>query len=238
MINQLNKAIELIKKTGDRLLIADSAHPEYVSVLMNLNEYEKLILGKSEVRGLTEDELLDKINRDIAIWRNEQEEEIWRPRPVWDDRQKWRNRLKFGDDFACDDDYDDWAELNKWEAENDEILHKYNSNWGNDWEEDEDDWEDDWNEEDEDEEEENLYYYNEEDNQNKVDYFGENLNQTEKTEPEEFKNQFAPIAEEPEAKEIAVEPDEAESKNSPKNVWKIPSDIKEKAEEIVEPEDF
>ena len=40
---------------------------------MSLIEYEKLVIGRSEVRGLTEDELLDKINRDIAIWKSEQE---------------------------------------------------------------------------------------------------------------------------------------------------------------------
>ncbi len=73
MNNQLKKAIELVKKTGDRIIIFDTARSDYPYVLMSLNEYEKLVIGKSEVRGLTEDELLDKINRDIAIWKSEQE---------------------------------------------------------------------------------------------------------------------------------------------------------------------
>ncbi|MBA3047691.1 hypothetical protein KKC83_05060 [Patescibacteria group bacterium] len=73
MQNQLQKAIDLVKKTGDRLLVFDSAKPDNVYVVMNLKDYENLVLGKSEVRGLTEDELLDKINRDIAIWKSEQE---------------------------------------------------------------------------------------------------------------------------------------------------------------------
>ncbi|MDP2709253.1 MAG: hypothetical protein Q8O93_04400 [bacterium] len=72
MQDQLQKAINLAKKTGDRLIVFDSSKPENVFVVMSLKDYENLILGKSEVRGLTEDELLDKINRDIAIWKSEQ----------------------------------------------------------------------------------------------------------------------------------------------------------------------
>jgi hypothetical protein len=72
MQNQLQKAINLAKKTGDRLMVFDSQHPDSVYVVMSLDEYEKMAIGRSEVRGLTEDELLDKINRDIAIWKSEQ----------------------------------------------------------------------------------------------------------------------------------------------------------------------
>jgi len=73
MQSQLQKAIDLVKKTGDRLIVFDSTKRDDVYVIMSLKDYENLILGKSEVRGLTEDELLDKINRDIAIWKSEQD---------------------------------------------------------------------------------------------------------------------------------------------------------------------
>ena len=67
----LQKVVNLIKKTGDKAIILDqNGEPNYV--IMTLNDYEQLILGKSEVRGLTEPELLDKINRDIAIWKEDQ----------------------------------------------------------------------------------------------------------------------------------------------------------------------
>ena len=72
MPDQLQKAINLVKKTGDKLIIFDSAKPDNTFVILALKDYENLVLGKSEVRGLTEDELLDKINRDIAIWKSEQ----------------------------------------------------------------------------------------------------------------------------------------------------------------------
>jgi len=72
MQDQLQKAINLIKKTGDKLIVFDSSRQDNIVVVLTLKDYENLVLGKSEVRGLTEDELLDKINRDIAIWKSEQ----------------------------------------------------------------------------------------------------------------------------------------------------------------------
>jgi hypothetical protein len=71
MQNGLQKLIRLSKKTGDRLIVFDDNNSEDSFVLMGVNDYEKLVIHKSEVRGLTEDELLDKINRDIAIWKSE-----------------------------------------------------------------------------------------------------------------------------------------------------------------------
>ncbi len=59
--NQLQRAIDLTKKTGDRLIVFDKADSESPYVVMSLDEYEKLAVGHSEVRGLTENELLDKI---------------------------------------------------------------------------------------------------------------------------------------------------------------------------------
>jgi hypothetical protein len=66
------KLVNLLKKTGDRAIILDErGEPGYI--IMALSDYEDLILGKSGVSGLTEAELLDKINRDIAIWKDNQE---------------------------------------------------------------------------------------------------------------------------------------------------------------------
>lgn len=69
--SKLQKAFNLSKKTGDRLIVFDGLTANDAYVVMSLEEYEKLAIGKSEVRSLTEDELLDKINRDIAIWKSE-----------------------------------------------------------------------------------------------------------------------------------------------------------------------
>jgi hypothetical protein len=74
MNDQLARAIKLARLTGDRLLIFDSSRNDQGFVVMSIDEYEKLALKKTGVIGLTEDELMDKINRDIAIWKNEQDE--------------------------------------------------------------------------------------------------------------------------------------------------------------------
>jgi hypothetical protein len=75
--NQFQKAVDLSRKTGDRLIVFDRARPESAHVILSLDEYEKLLFHKTEVRDLTEKELLDKINRDIAIWRSEQKDSFY-----------------------------------------------------------------------------------------------------------------------------------------------------------------
>ncbi len=72
MFTGIGKITNLIKKTGDKAIIVD-ANGEPTYVIMTVFDYERLVLGHSEVRGLTEEELLDKINRDIAIWKGSQE---------------------------------------------------------------------------------------------------------------------------------------------------------------------
>jgi len=71
MTNQLQKAINLSKKTGDRLIVFDRPDSDPY-VVMSLDDYEKLAAVREDnVRNLTEKELLDKINRDVAIWKSE-----------------------------------------------------------------------------------------------------------------------------------------------------------------------
>ncbi|MDD4900507.1 MAG: hypothetical protein PHS62_00120 [Patescibacteria group bacterium] len=101
MQDQLQKAINLVKKTGDKLIVFDSSKPDNAFVIMSVKDYENLVLGKSEVRGLTEDELLDKINRDIAIWKSEQVEDkdfdtsldYFSELPVKEDKEEAREKM-------------------------------------------------------------------------------------------------------------------------------------------------
>lgn len=46
-------------------------------MVVTFKAYESLILNKAEVAGLTEEQLLDKINRDIANWKAVQQTEDW-----------------------------------------------------------------------------------------------------------------------------------------------------------------
>ncbi len=64
----------MLKKTGDRCLVL-LPEQDQAYAIMSLDEYERLILAQSQVEDLTEQELLDKINRDIAIWKTQQEDD-------------------------------------------------------------------------------------------------------------------------------------------------------------------
>jgi len=72
MNEKLEHFINLIAKTGDKLLVYDRHNPDNSFVVVSMNEYERLTATTDTVKGLTEDELIDKINRDIAIWKNGQ----------------------------------------------------------------------------------------------------------------------------------------------------------------------
>lgn len=103
--NQLQSIIELIEKTGDKAIVLDKGRPAYV--MMRLKDYEGLILGKAGVRGLTEEELLDKINREIAVWKSDQEmlkeieeEELTLPKKGYYD---WEGDSDEDDNFMADD---------------------------------------------------------------------------------------------------------------------------------------
>lgn len=88
MESNLNRIIKLIQKTGDRLIVTDtSAESPYV--IMSFKDYEKILdIPREDVSELSETELLGKINKEIALWRSQQEvkddeieEEV---APLWD----------------------------------------------------------------------------------------------------------------------------------------------------------
>ena len=71
MNNEFRKVLDLIKRTNDKLVFYDAVSDSSF-VILPLAEYEKLLTQEMKVSGLTEQELLDKINRYIALWRSEQ----------------------------------------------------------------------------------------------------------------------------------------------------------------------
>lgn len=107
MDKQLQRLIDLSNKTGDRLIVFDPVNPGQAYVVMPIGDYEKIAVGQSEVRGLTEDELLDKINRDIAIWKSDKDEE----------RSFERPKISFYDDMTQSDEemasQDDWRSFDE-----------------------------------------------------------------------------------------------------------------------------
>lgn len=65
-----DKVLNLAKSTGEHCVIFDSNSDE-AFVLMKLEEYENLAKKTDRRQGLTEDELLDRINQDIELWQAE-----------------------------------------------------------------------------------------------------------------------------------------------------------------------
>lgn len=69
----IKKIINLIEKTGDRCVVVDKeGDPAYV--ILSFSAYEKIINNEDDVSGLSEDQLLEKINRDVATWKESQNE--------------------------------------------------------------------------------------------------------------------------------------------------------------------
>ena len=74
MTNSIEKIIDLIKKTGDKCIVLDS-NGEPAFVAMRFTEYENLIENTPSISDLSEEQLLEKINHDIAIWKNNQKDQ-------------------------------------------------------------------------------------------------------------------------------------------------------------------
>jgi|SRR3989344_3002992 len=80
MSDTLKKVIDLIKKTGDRCIVVDYARDsEYV--VMTLEEYESLSGRHEQITRLSEKDFLERINREIAVWKSAQEDENF---PNWE----------------------------------------------------------------------------------------------------------------------------------------------------------
>ena len=72
-MDSLKEIIELLKRTGDKFILLNKGKP--IGVIMTFEDYNDLIFTKSGVSDLTEEELLNKINREIAIWKASQDKE-------------------------------------------------------------------------------------------------------------------------------------------------------------------
>jgi hypothetical protein len=72
MDKQLEKIIKIVKNTGDRIVVI-SDDTEFL--ITSLDDYSRILEGGERLAGLTESEMLGKINRDIAFWRSSQVEQ-------------------------------------------------------------------------------------------------------------------------------------------------------------------
>ena len=122
--NSYDRLIDLAKRTGDRLIVHDPIEGRDV-VIMGVDEYEKIIDNNEgfdynsdfdcddcddfdnpfdpreyrDVRGLSSDQMLDQINRDIAIWRAEKEDE-----------EEWERDMALENELEDEVPFDPFAE--------------------------------------------------------------------------------------------------------------------------------
>lgn len=79
-MSSLDRLIDLARKTGDRLIIHDP-YGEKDFVILDIEQYKNLVRGKETIRQLSQKEMVQKVNRDIAIWRSDKEaseqDELW-----------------------------------------------------------------------------------------------------------------------------------------------------------------
>ncbi len=72
--SQFDRVLRILARTGDRCMVFDRQNDQGVMV-MSLDEYEKMLDGGAPVSELSEGDMLDKINRDIAVWREKHQSE-------------------------------------------------------------------------------------------------------------------------------------------------------------------
>jgi len=106
---QLRKILNLVKKTNDRVVIFDANVPDDSYVVMNFDSYAGLVNNPTAIvnppvassaaieskipanspiiENLTEEDLTDKINREISMWKNRENSaylgEENKPKQAW-----------------------------------------------------------------------------------------------------------------------------------------------------------
>lgn len=121
---KLKRILNLVKKTGDRVIVFDGNEPDNSYVIMSFDNYETLNTPPSMVNksflvnnitesapisqeipqkivksdNLTEEDLTDKINREISIWKNGDNssftEDENRPKKVWQISPKVKDKAQ------------------------------------------------------------------------------------------------------------------------------------------------
>jgi PHD/YefM family antitoxin component YafN of YafNO toxin-antitoxin module len=67
----MDKIFELVLKRNEKVILADRSSSEAV-VILNITEFERMA-EQCRIEDLSEEELIRKINEDIALWRAKQE---------------------------------------------------------------------------------------------------------------------------------------------------------------------
>ncbi|MDD5289890.1 MAG: hypothetical protein PHT40_01650 [Patescibacteria group bacterium] len=109
---QLEKIIDLAKRTGDKMIVV----PEFGEpfAIVPLEKYEEMVSDQTDYAGMTEEEILNRVNREISLWKQAQREiglgtdmDFFSPRDLGEDfmpRLPFDNNTDFNHDFNHDRD--------------------------------------------------------------------------------------------------------------------------------------
>jgi hypothetical protein len=76
MNDSFEKLLNLSKRTGDTLIVFDKESGEH-QVVMNIEKYEELHTSSNPAVGtLSEEQLIDRLNKDISLWKDSQTAEM------------------------------------------------------------------------------------------------------------------------------------------------------------------
>jgi hypothetical protein len=98
--SQLEKIIDLAKRTGDKMIVM----PEFGEpfAIVPIEKYEAMVSDQTDYAGMTEEEILNRVNREISLWKQAQREiglgtdmDFFSPRDLGEDLMP---RLPFGKD--------------------------------------------------------------------------------------------------------------------------------------------
>jgi len=107
MNNNLDKVLDLIKKTGDKAIIVPEFSDPYV--IMPIDQYEQIVSVKVNYAEMTEQEILSSVNREISLWKQSQRELGFNPDMdfIHDINNIDSNDIDDDDFFSDEDDYND-----------------------------------------------------------------------------------------------------------------------------------
>ena len=107
MNNNLDRVLDLIKKTGDKAIIVPEFSDPYV--IMPIDQYEQIVSVKVNYAEMTEQEILSRVNREISLWKQSQRELGFNPDMdfIHDINNIDSNDIDDDDFFSDEDDYND-----------------------------------------------------------------------------------------------------------------------------------
>ena len=104
----LQRVLNLAKKTGDNVIVFDSLNPDNSYVILAINKYENLLEEADYQDFLTEEEMTDKINRDIEPW--DIDEQDWEAEDFEANDFLPKHLFDEFDETATDEAEEEWEE--------------------------------------------------------------------------------------------------------------------------------